>query len=530
MATIQYILNDPTTPALVVPIDIPAKPGCMDFAVEGFNGLTSNIYTPEWQAASCHVGIVRAINLVNSVLKNPVSKWAATNTLYVQPRAGKQLNAFYDRRGLKFFFAKDPITNNMVFSSNSFDVVLHETGHAILDALRPDLFNVQAYEVWGFHESFGDIHSMVNFLQHDFAIDAVLAETGNNMNQSSVLTRLAEEMGAAIYHVTGGSNGNNVGFLRNAFNGFTYSEPEMLGRQGRDDQLTSEPHSFSRVFTGAWYDMLVAIYNAEKDSGVDPKNALINARNVLTTYTFNAIPNVPATIRFYDAFAKAMLVQDKLNNYKYNSIMNDVFIKRGILRQVVKPLSCLPWSAFKTMLDPNDEVFENSQTSTVRSKNIETVSLPNYMLNVAAPNDIYYEFDSNGNCVETITSGLMEITKHAQECVSYLYEKGLIRQDKLTPFEIDQDGNLKRSHFSGCFLSNCTNYGQPEYLKCWKRQNNAGCGCNAKKKDPCVTSEPTVVTTANTRLKVNGCGFNSVSSANDTKYSFVNSTKTSVKC
>lgn len=530
MADITYVLNDPTTPCLFVPVDLPPKPNFMNFAIEGFGGATPELYTLKHQAAMCHYSLVQAINLANSVLKNPLTRWAKANVLYVQPRAGKQLNAFYDRVALRFFFAKDPVTNNIVFSVNSSDVFLHETGHAILDAIRPDLFNVQAYEVWGFHEAFGDIHALMNIMSHDFVIDFMLQETGNNLNQSNTITKLAEEMGTAIYNVTGGSRGHTTGFLRNAFNSFTYTEPEKLPRSGMDNQLTSEPHSFSRVMTGAWYDILVAIYNAEKDSGLPPKQALINARNILTSYTFNAIPNAPATIRFYDAFAKALLVQDKLNNYKYNTLINDVFIKRNILRQAVRPMSCLPWQAFKSMLDSTDECLEDHNVSTVRTKSIETVSLPDFMINVETPNDAYYEFDSNGDCVETIASSLMELVDHAYDCVDFLKEKGLIRADKMTPFEIDSEGNLVRSHFyCGC-NNNCTNYGQPEFGKCWKRQNNAGCGCNGKKQSPCTAAPSQTVTSANTRLRTTGCGFTTKTSVNGTKFSFINSTKTSVKC
>lgn len=450
MLDIIYVLKDPTTPNLVVPVDLPPKPGILPFKVDGFRGATTSMYTMEHEAAMCHYSIVQAINLMNKVLQRSVENWSSINVLSVWPRAGKQFNAYYDRSGLKFFYSTDPVLRQVIYSANSSDVILHETGHALLDAIRPDLFNVQAMEIWGFHESFGDIHAMINMLQHDFLLDYVLLETGGNLAQSNAFTKLAEEMGHAIYNVTGGRAGTVNSGLRNAFNQFVYAPPETLPRDGTDNQLTSEPHSFSRVFTGAWYDLLVAIYEDGKKT-LSPKDALINARDVLTTYTYNAIPNAPATIRFYDGFAKVMLVQDKLNNYKYNVIMNEVFIKRNILKQVVKPMVALSWSVFKNTVEPNDQVLDNPKASSVRNKNISTLSLPNFMINVEVPNDIYFEFDHNGNCIDTISSLPTELVDHAHHCVDFLLAKGLIRPDSSTPFEIDASGNLIRSHFSGCF-------------------------------------------------------------------------------
>ncbi len=531
MADITYVLNDPTTPNLVMPVDLPPKPNVLDFKVDGFRGATPTMYTLEHQAAMCHYGIIHAINLMNKFLKTPVTHWSSVQSLYVEPRAGKQLNAYYDRQALRFFYAMDPIKKVMVYASNSAEVVLHETGHALLDALRPDLFNVQSYEIWGFHESFGDIHAILNSLQYDLMIDTMLAQTKGDLRQSSVVTELAEEMGQAIYDLTGGKGGYSAGCLRNAFNSFTYVEPETLPRDGMDNQLTNEPHSYSRVFTGTWYDLLVEIYEMNRRVGQDPKTALIGARDVLTSYTYNAIPNVPATLRFYDAFAKAMLVQDKLNDYKYNAVMNDVFIKRNILRQPVKPMAAMNWTSFRMMADPTDQILEDPNVSMVRSKNIELLTLPDHMLNVEVPNDSYYEFDKHGDCIETISTSALELIDHARSCVEFLKQKGMIRSDRSTPFEITEDGKLIRSHFAGCFLNNATNPNEPEFLKGWKPENNAGCSCGGKKKPTCnKNSKRSIVTQANTRISVSGCGFSKISSGQSVTYNFPGNTKSTPSC
>ncbi len=111
----------------------------------------------------------------------------------------------------------------------------------------------------------------------------------------------------------------------------------------------------------------------------------------------------------------------------------------------------------------------------------------------------------------------------------FLQDKGLIRSDILAPFEITNEGNLVRTHFT-CFLNNGTNPTQPEYLKVWKPENNSGCGCSSKK-PTCSNSAPNIITQANTRLSVSGCGGNNISSVgNATKFRFGNVEKTNPKC
>jgi hypothetical protein len=489
MADITYILNDPSTPNLVEHVQLPSKPGVLDFKVEGYRGAAPTLYSLEHQAACCYTTIVNAINLINRTLLRPLERWSSVQTLSVFPRAGKQLNAYYDRLSLRFFYATDPVTKKMVYAVNSTDVVAHELGHAILDALRPDLFNVQAMEIWAFHEAFGDIHAIINMLQHDLVLDTIIQETAGDLRKPNIATRLAEEMGAAIYHMTGGRMGYSAGFLRNAVNGFNYKQPETLPRQGRDDQLTSEPHSFSRVFTGAWYDILVGIYEFERQS-LPPKAALIKARDVLAVYTFRCIRMAPASIRFFDSVAKAMLVVDKGNKYAYNNIMNQAFIKRGILRTPIKPMINLDWMMFQSQLEASDEVVDSQDVIAVRNKRVELLPLPHFMMNVEAPNDTFYEFNGTGECVDIISSDIEELIDHAHVCVEFLKEHDMIRYDKLSPFELTDDGNLVRSHFACCCFNNNQVPGQPEYLKAFKPENNGGCSCTGHKKPACA-SDPT---------------------------------------
>ncbi|MEU0256199.1 hypothetical protein ABZ299_27755 [Streptomyces sp. NPDC006184] len=85
------------------------------------------------------------------------TQWHSTvgGALTANLAAGNDLNAFYDRRGLWFF--RRTVAGLTVAACESPEVVEHEPGHAILDVLRPRLFNTATAETAALHEAFGDI-------------------------------------------------------------------------------------------------------------------------------------------------------------------------------------------------------------------------------------------------------------------------------------------------------------------------------------------------------------------------------------
>src|SRR6266516_6273737 len=169
------------------------------------------------------------------------------------PSAGAQ-PSFYDREGLKFFHAT--AAGRTVFSGESPDIVCHELGHAILDSFKPQLFDAASIEVAAFHESFGDMSALLSALQLPSVREAVLAETGGVLGRSSRLSRLAEQLGWAIRQSV--PSAVEPDCLRNAVNTLFYRDPDTLPTTAPGTSLSSEPHSFSRVFTGAFFEGLAS--------------------------------------------------------------------------------------------------------------------------------------------------------------------------------------------------------------------------------------------------------------------------------
>jgi hypothetical protein len=315
IGTINYLVNDPSTPDLVIRnYEIPDPPVNPKFTVSGID-----LPAMKSQSLNVYATISRSLNYIQRIVSQtraPIGSWSGQNPLPVVTRAGKDWNAFYDRASLKFFYGTDPTTNNLVFMCNSADVVAHELGHALLDSLRPDFWSVQNVEIWAFHESFGDIVAMLTMMQSDEVINRAVQETNSDLSKSNVITRLAEEMGTGLYHATNG-RGGNVGFLRDASIRFDYVNPAALPGNAPSGGLSSECHSFSRVFTSAWYNMFVRIYKKELSKGNTVLDAAKTARDACASYLFKAIVLVPKTAAFFNALAKAIAAADKAAGSPY---------------------------------------------------------------------------------------------------------------------------------------------------------------------------------------------------------------------
>src|SRR5262245_7893631 len=189
----------------------------------------------------------------------PGKHWQVGAVLSVDLNHGTDLNAYYDRVGLRFF--EGSAGGRTVYSGESPDIVCHELGHAVLDSLKPQLWNAASIEVAAFHESFGDISALLCGLQLKSLREGVLAETGGVIYRASRLSRLAEQLGWAIRQSV--PSAVDPDCLRNAVNTFFYRDPDTLPTQAPASALSSEPHSFSRVFTSAFFEGLAGMFTAQ---------------------------------------------------------------------------------------------------------------------------------------------------------------------------------------------------------------------------------------------------------------------------
>jgi hypothetical protein len=329
--------GDPKSQPALAPIHVPvpnqaAKP--LPFKIGG-TVPPPNIYQPGtreflFYANAC--ALRRTADFWSSIVPGGTS-WEVGSTLPVDLDSGVDLNAFYtrgdgeDSPGLPFFH--DTVKGRLYFSGESPDVACHEMGHAVLDAIRPQLFDAQTIEAAAFHESMGDMSAMLSSLQVPSFRQALLTETGGKLNRNSRLSRLAEQLGAAIR--VGHPDAVDADCLRNAANSFFYRDPQTLPPSAPASQLSSEPHSFSRVFTAAFLDSLAGMFKLQ-GSSPGPDELLATTQDIAKILV-GSILEAPVVPDYYSQVAAHMVSfgQSAPFNGKYTEILKGAFVRRGIL-------------------------------------------------------------------------------------------------------------------------------------------------------------------------------------------------------
>jgi hypothetical protein len=275
-----------------------------------------------WAAASS----LRRASDVWSDLVPPTRRWftAIGDELDIVLDDGARLSADYDRRKLGFF--SETVNSFTVYSAESPDVVCHEFAHAVLDALRPDLYHTASVEVAAFHESFGDISAILSALKLESVREALLIQTNNEVYRASPLSRLGEQFGWAIRQVRPDLAERDC--FRNAVNSFFYRDPATLPPVAPAAQLSSEPHSFSRIFTAAFFQVLAGMFAVERGGGEGLRSAAENAARLLV----DAVQASPVVPSFYSQVAASMIAAEA-GRFEgvYSAALKSGFVEHGIL-------------------------------------------------------------------------------------------------------------------------------------------------------------------------------------------------------
>jgi hypothetical protein len=325
---ITYVPNDPL--ASGGPATASVSPRAKPTGSAGFDirpSAPSAVYAPHsegfdyWQSRNA---LYLGLAAWRDVAGGPAGPWYGNrSTLPVLTDAGDDLNAFYDRRGLQFFHHS--FGGKMVHSAESVDVVCHEEGHALLDSIRSDFFDVPFIEVGALHEAFGDCMAIISGLS-DSRVRAALIATSADLSGHHFLESLAEELGDAIKREYGATSSES-GALRHALNTFRWADPTNLPPNGPASVLSAEVHSFSRVFSGAFWDTLRGIQAAGPHTVTGLRNAVRTTGKLL----ISALRAVPAAPRTFEGVGRRMAEADASNNGGANvAIIRAAFAAHGI--------------------------------------------------------------------------------------------------------------------------------------------------------------------------------------------------------
>lgn len=212
------------------------------------------IDTRDFNRASVLATILKTMALFEneSVLGRRLT-WAFDGPqLLVIPRAGKWANAFYQRetRSLQFFYFPKARTagaqEEMVYTSLSREIIAHETAHAILDGIAPDLYHASTPQSLALHEALADLTAAVLSFKSRVLAEAVLKETKGEIDKPSEFSCIAREFGRE-------HSGTDA--LR-----------ELYDKEITLENTRSEPHYLSVVLSSALYEFMLSEYRPHWES------------------------------------------------------------------------------------------------------------------------------------------------------------------------------------------------------------------------------------------------------------------------
>ncbi len=243
------------------------------------------------------------------------------NRLTVMPHAGDRANACYDRRTksikLYYFDAK----GKRVYTCLSHDIIAHETGHAILDGLRPGYDEDSSLQTAAFHEFVADLTAIMASLLNNELRWEVAQGSGGDLKQDTIVSSLAEEFG--VYAA-------GRPYLRSAQNIKTIAEVKD----------SRSPYDWSEVLTGAMFDILTGMVAKRLQKELKPgkkpstRQAMSWAVSRFRRVALQPLDYLPPVDVQFSDYARAVLradeVVDPVDGDGCRDLMRGCFRKRGI--------------------------------------------------------------------------------------------------------------------------------------------------------------------------------------------------------
>ncbi|HKV12824.1 MAG TPA: hypothetical protein VJ725_32065 [Thermoanaerobaculia bacterium] len=180
--------------------------------------------------------------------------------LRIYPHALREANAFYSPRKRALLFGYFPARSSgpgqapggTVFTSLSYDVVAHETTHALLDGLHPSFNEPTNPDMYALHEGFADIVALFQRFAHPKVLENEIARTRGHLELQNALGELAQQLGQAL-----GMRGS----LRDALG---HRDESGAWKPHAPDPTAlksiQEPHERGAILLAAVFSAFLAIY------------------------------------------------------------------------------------------------------------------------------------------------------------------------------------------------------------------------------------------------------------------------------
>lgn len=339
------------------------------------------IHDPAFHAQNVYAIVMRTLARFEFALGRRVSWGFAGHQIYVAPHAFADANAFYSEadQALAFGYFYVPGKSGPrtpIFTCLSYDIVAHETAHAILDGLRERYTAPSSTEQAGFHEGFADIVALLSVLSLKDVVKTILLKlrppsephvevkanripadslTRKNL-EGSLLFGLADEMGSELSGIRGSALRRSVEIPRLDFTAkpkpTRYLDLPEFQEEHRCGELLVA--AIMDAFLLVWLSRLKRYLDVNELTEIDVSIVAeegAEAADQLLTIAIRGLDYMPPTdIRFSD-YLSAMLTCDRETvpddtRYGYREKLMDCFAAYGI-----KPASKADAGGFWRMSD-----------------------------------------------------------------------------------------------------------------------------------------------------------------------------------
>ena len=251
--------------------------------------------------------------------------------LLVVPRAGEEPNAFYEREShsLQLFYISKG-EQPRVYACLSRDIIAHETAHAILDGIAPDLYNSLTPQSLALHEAIADLTALLMSFRSGKLRKAVLKTTNGSIADSSAFSMVAPEFGQAR-DPTGTAR-----YLRSLLNNKTLDrEDKSLDENGVPNRVNRfEPHALSEALSGALYTVMVKIHGALSTGFSASGKALFVGSERFKRMILRALDYLPPGEVSFGDYGRAIIAADQAAHPKDSQErqwIREEFVRRALV-------------------------------------------------------------------------------------------------------------------------------------------------------------------------------------------------------
>src|SRR4029079_3396011 len=154
---------------------------------------------PRFHQLNAYAIAERATSLVESELGRLLNWGFEASRLIVLPHASHLANAFYeeDTHSLQLYSFRQP-DGTVYHTSLVHDIVAHETGHALLDAVRDRYTEGNHRETAAVHEAIGDMAAVFAAFSHEVVRAQFLASAGPTLRAPNLVAAIAEDFESSV--------------------------------------------------------------------------------------------------------------------------------------------------------------------------------------------------------------------------------------------------------------------------------------------------------------------------------------------